>query len=43
LPDGRIGCVFDGRHEQKPANKAGVIFARFSLEWLTNGRDQTPH
>ena len=34
LPDGTIGCLFeaDGTHR--------IVFARFTLDWLTEGRDR---
>lgn len=45
LPDGRIGCIFDGvatqeESGQKPA--AAVLLAQFDLDWLTDGRDREP-
>jgi sialidase-1 len=33
LPDGRIGCLFDH------ADWRRVVFASFSLEWLSDGKD----
>lgn len=36
LPDGTIGCFYEnGEHEQYQ-----LYFARFSLEWLTGGKDR---
>ena len=36
LPDGTIGCLL----ETDNANR--IVFARFTLEWLTDGRDSLP-
>ena len=36
LPDGTIGCLL----ETDDANR--IIFARFTLEWLTDGKDSSP-
>jgi sialidase-1 len=34
LPDGTIGCLYE-------ADGAGkIVFARFTLDWLTDGRDR---
>ena len=35
LADGQIGCLFEGRDEGW-----GIFFARFTLEWLTDGQDR---
>lgn len=37
LPDGTIGCFYE-RGAYNPYEK--LTFARFNLEWLTNGQDQ---
>jgi sialidase-1 len=34
LPDGTIGCLYEAEGTQK------VVFARFTLDWLTEGADQ---
>lgn len=44
LPDGSVLCFFEhGRAakttEKKPTSYAGLTVARFSLEWLTDGKD----
>jgi sialidase-1 len=33
MPDGTIGCLFDH------ADWSRIKFARFSLEWLSDGKD----
>ena len=36
LPEGDIGCLYEGGK-----TKYGeIVFARFSLEWLTDGKDR---
>ena len=35
LPDGDIGCLYEGGRTRY----GEIVFARFSLEWLTDGRD----
>jgi sialidase-1 len=45
LPDGTIGCIFDGVAEKGEfPNHTGavVVLARFTLEWLTDGKDRMP-
>ena len=39
LPDGTIGLLFEQRSRTMPMT---VTFARFSLAWLTDGKDQLP-
>lgn len=34
LPDGTIGCLYEAEGTRK------IVFARFTLDWLTEGRDQ---
>jgi sialidase-1 len=34
LPDGTIGCLYEAEGMQK------IVFARFTLDWLTEGKDQ---
>ena len=36
LPDGTIGCLYEKDGYQ------AVTFARFTLEWLTGGKDKLP-
>jgi sialidase-1 len=36
LPDGSIGCLFERQVEREYDD---IAFARFSLEWLTDGKD----
>jgi sialidase-1 len=36
LPDGTLGCLF----ETDDANR--IVFARFTLDWLTDGKDSSP-
>ena len=36
LPDGKIGCLYE-RGEESAYEK--ITFARFSLGWLTDGKD----
>ncbi|HEU5069611.1 MAG TPA: sialidase family protein [Verrucomicrobiae bacterium] len=36
LPDGTLGCLF----ETDGANR--IVFARFTLDWLTDGKDSPP-
>ena len=40
LPDGDIICIYEGakKAQQYPGEK--LVFTRFSLEWLTNGKDE---
>ncbi len=38
LKDGTIGCLYE-RGEKHPYE--GIVFARFTLGWLTDGQDQT--
>ena len=33
MPDGTIGCLFE------TAGCSKIVFAGFSLEWLTDGKD----
>jgi sialidase-1 len=40
LPDGTIGCLYE-RGERQYSEK--LTFARFNLEWLTDGKDTTGH
>ena len=43
LPDGQIGCIFDGVADKGELPKyqgASVLLARIPLEWLTQGKDQ---
>jgi len=35
LPDGDIGCLYEGGETRY----GEIVFARFSLEWLTDGKD----
>ncbi len=35
LPDGDIGCLYEGGKTRY----GEIVFARFSLEWLTDGKD----
>ncbi len=35
LPDGDIGCLYEGGETRY----GKIVFARFSLEWLTDGKD----
>ncbi len=45
LPDGQIGCIFDGTAEQGEFENhrgAAVLLARFTLGWLTDGKDEHP-
>ncbi len=45
LPDGSIGCIFDALAEKGEfPDYTGhcIMLARFSLEWLTDGKDKTP-
>jgi len=37
LPDGDIGCLFEAG-QKHPYEK--IVFARFSLEWLTDGKEK---
>jgi sialidase-1 len=39
LPDGNIGLIYEGGDEHR---REWLRFARFSLAWLTDGRDQIP-
>ena len=39
LPDGTIGCLYE-RGRKSAAEK--ITFARFTLEWLTDGKDRLP-
>lgn len=42
LSNGDIGCVYGGRGKRTERNKLGpanVVFASFSLKWLTDGTD----
>jgi len=36
LPDGDIGCLYEGGKTRY----GEIVFARFSLEWLTDGKDR---
>ncbi len=36
LPDGDIGCLYEGGETRY----GEIVFARFSLEWLTDGKDR---
>lgn len=36
LPDGTIGCLYEADGTKK------IVFARFTLEWLTGGKDVLP-
>jgi sialidase-1 len=36
LPDGHLGCLYERDDYRK------ITFARFSLDWLTDGKDATP-
>lgn len=36
LPDGHLGCLYERDNYGK------ITFARFSLDWLTNGKDTAP-
>jgi len=36
LPDGTIGCLYEADGTKK------IVFARFTLEWLTSGKDVLP-
>ena len=36
LPDGDIGCLYEGGQTRY----GEIVFARFSLEWLTDGKDR---
>ncbi|MHC4227971.1 MAG: sialidase family protein [Planctomycetota bacterium] len=36
LPDGDIGCLYEGGRTRY----GEIVFARFSLEWLTDGKDR---
>jgi sialidase-1 len=43
LPDGQIGCIFDGvaeKGEFAHYQGAAVLLARVPLEWLTDGKDK---
>ena len=45
LPDGGIGCIFDGtagKGEFESHNGAAILLARFTLDWLTDGKDAVP-
>jgi sialidase-1 len=45
LPDGTIGCLFDGTADKGEfPNHTGVVvvLARFTLEWLSDGNDRLP-
>ena len=45
LPEGEVGCIFDGTAEKgKFENHQGaaVLLARFTLGWLTDGKDTQP-
>lgn len=45
LPEGQVGCIFDGiaeKGEFENHEGAGVLFARFPLGWLTDGKDEQP-
>jgi len=39
LPDKSIGCLYE--RGEKNANET-IVFARFTLEWLTDGKDREP-
>jgi sialidase-1 len=43
LPDGQVGCIFDGTVDdgeiEGESRGGAVILARFSLAWLTDGTD----
>lgn len=36
LPNGDVGCLYEGGETRYGA----IVFARFSLDWLTDGKDQ---
>lgn len=36
LPDGTIGCLYEAEGTSR------IVFARFTLDWLTRGQDQLP-
>lgn len=36
LPDGAIGCLYEAEGTRK------IVFARFTLDWLTEGKDRLP-
>jgi len=36
LPDGHLGCLYERDNYRK------ITFARFSLDWLTDGKDAAP-
>lgn len=38
LPDGTIACLY----EKGPVRDQALVFARFNLEWLTDGNDSLP-
>ena len=40
-PDGTICCLYEKGQEQGVSYYSGdIAFARFDLEWLTNGQDR---
>jgi sialidase-1 len=45
LPDGSIGCIFDGtaaKGEFESHQGAVILLAQFTLDWLTDGNDKEP-
>jgi len=40
LPDGDVGLIYEGGEKHR---RQWVRFARFSLEWLTDGKDRLPN
>ena len=45
LPDGQVGCIFDGTAERGEFDNhqgAAILLARFTLAWLTDGKDTLP-
>ena len=43
LRDGSIGCIFDGTAEKGEFGSrtgAVILLSRFTLEWLTDGKDK---
>ncbi|MDQ3622469.1 MAG: glycoside hydrolase [Verrucomicrobiota bacterium] len=45
LEDGSIGCIFDGTAEKgefESHKGAAILLARFTLDWLTDGKDRLP-